>query len=162
MTIILALAAFIFSLLAFDPFRLGWKSYLYCLGIAVVTPYLIEEIIERWNAAGLVRALATLAGIAALLSLILLAIIRGDLLAHEIDTTNQTVITDDTDTAPPQQPQNDFYREAVALLRLAMALLAVAMELGAGLALHKAWHTTENSVRDGGGDCIKKKLDAIC
>lgn len=29
-----------------------------------------------------------------------------------------------------------------------MALLAVAMELGAGLALHKAWRTTENSGED--------------
>jgi hypothetical protein len=146
---LLALAAFVFSLLAFDPYRLGWKSYLYCLGIAIVTPYLIEETIERWNAAGLVRTLATVAAVAALLSLIFLAIIRGDLLAHEIDTANQSVVTDDTDTAPPtQQPQNDFYRETVALLRIAMALLAVSMELGAGLALHKAWRTTENSGED--------------
>ena len=148
-TVLLALAAFVFSLLAFDPYRLGWKSYLYCLGIAIVTPFLIEEIIERWDLAGLVKTLATIAGVAALLSLIFLAVIRGDLLAHEIDTANQTVVTDDTDTATQQPPpQNDFYRETVALLRLAMALLAVAMELGAGLALHKAWRTSENSGED--------------
>jgi hypothetical protein len=145
---LLALAAFVFSLLAFDPYRLGWKSSLYCLGIAIVTPFLIEEIIERWNFAGLVKTLATIAGVAALLSLIFLAVIRGDLLAHEIDTANQAVVTDDTDMPTPQQPQNDFYRETVVLLRLAMALLAVAMELGAGLALHKAWRTTENSGED--------------
>jgi hypothetical protein len=146
--VLLALAAFVFSLLAFDPYRLGWKSYLYCLGIAIVTPFLIEEIIERWNLTGLVKTLATVAGVAALLSLIFLAVIRGDLLAHEIDTANQAVVTDETDAATPQQPQNNFYRETVALLRLAMALLAVAMELGAGLALHKAWRTTENSGED--------------
>ncbi len=33
-TAFLAVAAFFFSLLAFDPYRLGWKSYLYCSGIA--------------------------------------------------------------------------------------------------------------------------------
>jgi hypothetical protein len=146
--VLLVLAAFVFSLLAFDPYRLGWKSYLYCLGIAVVTPFLIEEVFERWNLAGLVKTLATIAGIAALLSLISLAVIRGDLLAHEIDSSNQTAVTDDTDASTPQEPQNDFYRETGALLRLAMALLAVAMELGAGLALHKAWRTTENSGED--------------
>jgi hypothetical protein len=146
--VLLVLAAFVFSLLAFDPYRLGWKSYLYCLGIAVVTPFLIEEVFERWNLAGLVKTLATIAGIAALLSLISLAVIRGDLLAHEINSSNQTAVTDDTDPSTPQESQNDFYRETVALLRLAMALLAVAMELGAGLALHKAWRTTENSGED--------------
>ncbi len=146
--VLLALAAFVFSLLAFDPYRLGWKSYLYCLGIAIVTPFLIEEIIERWNLAGLVRTLATVAGVAALLSLIFLAIIRGDLLAHEVDTTNQVVVFDDSDAVPPPEQQNNFYRETLVLLRLAMAFLAVAMELGAGLALHRAWRSTENSGED--------------
>lgn len=123
--VLLAIAAFVFSLLAFDPYRLGWKSYLYCLGIAIVMPFLIE-----------------------VLSLIFLAIIRGDLLAHEVNTSNQVMVTDDSDTAPPPDPQHDFYGETVALLRLAMALLAVAMELGGGLALHRAWRTTENSGED--------------
>lgn len=148
-TILLAIAAFVFSVLSFDPYRLGWKSYLYCLGIAIVTPFLIEEVIERWNLAGLVRTLATVAGIAAILSLVLLAIIRGDLLAQQADTSNQAVVTDDADNAPPSsEPQHDFYKETVVLLRLAMALLAIAMELGAGLALHRAWRTTEDSGED--------------
>jgi hypothetical protein len=157
--VLLALAAFVFSLLAFDPYRLGWKSYLYCLGIAIVTPFLIEEIIERWNLAGLVRTLTTIAGVAALFSLIFLAVIRGDLLAHEIDTSNRAVVTDDMDTATQPPPQNDFYRETVALLRLAMALLAVAMELGAGLALHKAWRTSENSGED--WKELRKELSSV-
>lgn len=147
-TILLAVAAFVFSLLAFDPFRLGWKSYLYCLGIAIVTPFLIEEVIERWNLAGLVKTFATVAGAAALLSLIFLAVIRGNLLAHEVDSTNQVVISDDADAASAPAPQNDFYKNTLALLQLAMILLAVAMELGAGLALNRAWRTTEDSGED--------------
>lgn len=150
-TIVLALAGFVFSLLSFDPYRLGWKSYLYCLGIAIVTPFLIEEVIERWNLEKLVRTLATVAGIAALVSLVLLAVIRGDLLAHETQGADPVVVSDDAEagtTATPQPQQDDFYGETLILLRLAMALLAVAMELGAGLALHRAWRTTEVTVDD--------------
>jgi hypothetical protein len=94
-TIFLVAAAFVFSLLAFDPFRLGWKSYLYCLGIAIVTPFLIEEGIEHWNIAGLVKTLTTVGAVAALLSLIFLATIRGDLLTHEVDSTNTVVTSND-------------------------------------------------------------------
>jgi hypothetical protein len=147
-TILLAMAAFVFSLLAFDPYRLGWKSYLYCVGIAIVTPFLVDEAIERWNMAGLVKTLATVAGIAALLSLIFLAVIRGDLLAHEVDNRNPTVISDDIGSDAPQEPQSNFYRDTLLLLRLAMALLAVAMELGAGIALHRAWRLSGTSGED--------------
>lgn len=147
-TILLAVAGFVFSLLSFDPYRLGWKSYLYCLGIAIVTPFLIEEVIERWNIAALVKTLATVAGVAAVVSLIFLAVIRGDLLSHEVQGTNPVVVSDDAGGNPPPQRQNDFYTETLVLLRLAMALLAVALELGAGLALHRAWRTTEVSADD--------------
>src|ERR1700735_4041607 len=50
-TIVLTLAAFVFSMLSFDPFRLGWKAYLYSLGIAIVTPFLLERLLEEWNGA---------------------------------------------------------------------------------------------------------------
>lgn len=147
-TILLAIAALVFSVLAFDPFRLGWKSYLYCLGIAIVTPFLIEEALERWNLAGLVKTLATVAGIAALLSLIFLAVIRGNLVAHSVDSGSQVVVSDDSDAGSAPAPQNDFYKNTLPLLELTMILLAVAMELGAGLALNRAWRTTENSGED--------------
>lgn len=149
-TILLAVAAFVFSLLAFDPFRLGWKSYLYCLGIAIVTPFLIEEAIERWNVKGIVKTLATVAGAAALVSLIFLAVIRGNLMAHEVDAGSQVVVSDDAnaDAVSPSAPQSDFYKHTLPLLELVMILLALAMELGAGLALHRAWRTTEDSGED--------------
>jgi len=156
-TILLAIAAFVFSVLAFDPYRLGWKSYLYSLGIAVVTPFLVEEIIERWNKERLVKTLATVAGIAAILSLVFLAVIRGDLLAHDVATTSPVIIDDNRDAAP--EPQNDFYGQTLGLLRLTMAFLAVAMELGAGLALHRAWRVTA----DGGEDwkALREELKAV-
>jgi hypothetical protein len=145
-TIILTLAAFVFSLLSFDPFRLGWKAYLYCLGIAVVTPFLLEQFLEKWNAERLFKVMATIACVAALASLVLLAVIRGDLFAEQMKETTAVIILDD---APPQpQAQTNFYEATVVLLRLVMACLAVAMELGAGLALHEAWRTGSDSSED--------------
>jgi len=145
-TVSLTIAAFVFSLLAFDPYRLGWKSYLYCFGIAIVTPFLVEEVIERWSCEGLVKSIATVACIAALISLISLAVIRGDLLTEQVSTT-QSVEIDDSGTVPPVQ-ENTFYERTLTLLRLSMALLAIAIELGAGLALHRAWRFSANNGED--------------
>ena len=146
-TIVLTLAAFVFSLLAFDPFRVGWKSYLYCLGIALVTPFLLEQVLEHWNGERVFKGVATIACAAALTSLVLLAVIRGDLFAEQMKNTAPVIILDDAQ--PQTQPQNNnFYDAAVALLRMVMALLAVAMELGTGLALHAAWRIGSNSSED--------------
>src|ERR1700734_175227 len=40
-TAVLTVAGFALTLLAFDPFRLGWKAWVYCVGIAIVTPFLV-------------------------------------------------------------------------------------------------------------------------
>src|SRR6266567_1905674 len=53
--IALTLAGFIFSLIAFDPFRFGWKSFIYSIGIAVVTPYLVDKVLTQWDARKLLR-----------------------------------------------------------------------------------------------------------
>jgi hypothetical protein len=147
-TIVLTLAAFVFSLLTFDPFRVGWKGYLYCLGIAIVTPFLLEQILEKWNAERLLKVLAATACASAFTSLALLAVIRGDLFAEQMKNTQPVVILDDAQPQTPSQPENNFYDAAVALLRLVMALLAVAMELAAGLALHQAWRIGSSSTED--------------
>ncbi|MFZ0320580.1 MAG: hypothetical protein WAL56_15765 [Candidatus Sulfotelmatobacter sp.] len=145
-TVVLTIAAFVFSVLCFEPFRVGWKGYLYCLGIAVVTPFLLEQFLEKWNAERLFKGIAAIAFAAALTSLVLLAVIRGDLFAEQMRNTAPVITFDD---AQPQAPeQNTFYDETVGSLRLVMALLAVAMELGAGLALHEAWRMGAQSSED--------------
>jgi hypothetical protein len=55
-TLILIVAGFFFSLLAFAPFRVGSKGYLYCLGIAVVTPFSVEKFLETWAKERLLKA----------------------------------------------------------------------------------------------------------
>src|ERR1035441_8933705 len=117
---LLTVAAFIFSVLAFDPYQLGWKAWLYCLGIAVVTPFLVDRILERWASPRLVNVLATLAGVAAIVSLILLAEIRGDLLAQQVTSTPSAVI-DNAEASPPPAAENTFYKRTLGLLRLVMA-----------------------------------------
>jgi hypothetical protein len=149
-TTLLTLAAFIFSVLTFDPFRVGWKGDLYCLGIAIVTPFLLEQILEKWNMERLFTALATIAGAAAFTSLVLLAVIRGDMFAEEMQNAAPVVIIDDAPSAPQPQDQDNFYDETAVLLRLVMAFLAVAMELGAGLALHEGWRLGSDSSEDWG------------
>ena len=54
----LTIAGFALTILAFDPFRLGWKAWVYCLGIAIVTPFLVEKVLEHWNAEKLIRLTA--------------------------------------------------------------------------------------------------------
>src|SRR5207237_213408 len=135
-TAILTVAAFFFSLLAFEPYRLGWKSYLYCSGIAIVTPFCVEKFLESWNKEKLIKTLATIAFVAALTSLVLLALVRGDVLAQQVNDIAPTVTINDDNTAPAELQHNSFYEETLVLLRLVMALLAIAMELGAGLALY--------------------------
>jgi|HubBroStandDraft_4_1064222.scaffolds.fasta_scaffold24817_1 hypothetical protein len=149
-TIVLTVAAFVFSLLSFDPFRIGWKGYLYCLGIAIVTPFWIEQFIEKRDAGQFFKLLAATACVAALTSLVFLAVIRGDLFAEQMKSTEPVVIFDDAQPQPQSQPQpqNNFYDATAELLRLVMVLLAVAMELGAGLALHEAWRMGSDSSGD--------------
>ena len=134
---LLTIAAFIFSVLAFDPYQLGWKAWLYCLGIAIVTPFLVDRVLERWASPRLVDVLATVAGIAAIVSLILLAEIRGDLLAQQV-TSTPTAVIENADNPPPPATENTFYDRTLGLLRLVMAFLAFAIEIGAGIALYEA------------------------
>jgi hypothetical protein len=132
----LTVAGFFFSLLAFDPYRLGWKSYLYCAGIALIAPFCVEKFLETWSSPKLIKFLASVACIAAVTSLVLLSLVRGDLLTQQFKAAAPIVILSGDAPAPP--PQTDFYQKTVCLLRAVMALLALSMEIGAGLALYEA------------------------
>ena len=155
---LLTVAAFIFSVLAFDPYRLGWKAWLYCFGIAIVTPFLVDRILDRWASPRLVDVLATVAGVAAVVSLILLAEIRGDLLAQQVTNTPSAVIESAGDTPPPPT-ENTFYDRTLGLLRLVMAFLAFAIEIGAGIALHEAGQWASANGED--GMALRRELAAV-
>jgi hypothetical protein len=126
---------------------LGWKSYLYCAGIALIAPFCVEKFLETWSSPKLMKVLATVACLAALASLVLLSLIRGDVLAQQIKAVSPVVIfAGETPQAPP--PESRFYDKTVCLLRLVMALLAFAMEIGAGIALYEARRYSANAGED--------------
>lgn len=135
-TAILSTAGFVFAVIAFEPFQLGWKAWLYCAGIAVMTPFLVERCHELWANPRLVKAITAAACVATLTSGMILAVIRGDLLTEQLSHTNP-VATIEAGT-PTEQTQNTFYERTLGHLRLVMALLAFALEVGAGIALHEA------------------------
>jgi hypothetical protein len=145
--VMLTIAGFMFTLLTFAPFRLGWKSWLYSLGIAVVTPFLVEYLLNFKSMEKVVKPLTAVAAIAGVASLMLLAVIRGDLLAQEIHQDAAPVIVID-DSVPQPEPQNTFYDSTIVLLRVAMLLMAFTMEAGAGLALREAWRSVPDSSED--------------
>jgi len=154
---LLTIAGFFFSLLAFDPFRLGWKSYLYCVGIAIVSPFCVEKCLEEWNSRKFIKGMVTVACATAVASLVLLAVIRGDLFSQQLRDSETPVLITGDNSAPATQSDNHFYEETVPLLQLVMAFLAVAMELAAGLALHDA----KRLGADSGEDYEKLSKDLI-
>jgi hypothetical protein len=97
----------------------------------------VDRILERWASQRLVNILATVAGIAAIVSLILLAEIRGELLAQQVANA-PTAVVENPENSPPPAAENTFYDRTVGLLRLVMAFLAFAIEIGAGIALYEA------------------------
>ena len=157
-TLFLGVAGFFFSLLAFDPYRLGWKSYLYCVGIAVVAPSCVDKFLESWGDQKLIRALSAVACAAALTSLVQLAVIRGDVLIQYVKTASPAVVfTGERSVA--SEPQNDFFDTTLPRLKWLMALLSLAMELGAGLALYDARRLGLESTEDPSE--IRRELAAL-
>ena len=155
---LLTVAAFIFSVIAFDPYQLGWKAWLYCLGIAIVTPFLVDRILERWASPRLVNVLATVAGVSAIVSLILLAEIRGELLTQQV-TSSPSATIDSGDASPAPPAENTFYDRTLGLLRLVMAFLAFAIEIGAGIALHEAGQLLSATGED--AIALRRELAAV-
>jgi hypothetical protein len=135
---LLTVAAFFFSLVAFEPYRLGWYGDLYCLGIAVATPFTIEVFLDAWKNERLLKAIVTVVFLAALAGGAVLAAIRGDLLAQQVQQQSTPAVVIDGENPSPPQPQNSFYDSTHGSLRILMLLLALAIDLGAGVAVHRA------------------------
>jgi hypothetical protein len=92
--------------------------------------------LDLWASPKLVKILATVAGVAAVTSLVLLAVVRGDLLIEHIRNVAPVVVMNGD--APPPPAVSTFFERTLGLLRIIMAFLALAIELGAGIALYEA------------------------
>lgn len=135
----LGLAAFFFSVIAFAPFRLGWWGIAFYVGVALVTPFAVEEFLEAWKSEKVIKAIVTGVFCAALAGGAFLAAIRGDLLAEQVKQSSNPAVVIDGEATPAAQPQETtFYESARPLLRMLMLFLALAIDLGAGIAIHRA------------------------
>src|SRR4029077_13670535 len=132
--ILLTGAAFFFSLIAVGPYRLARHGNLYCLGIALVTPFAVEEFLAAWHSERVLKAVVTVCFLAALAGGGLLAAIRGDLLSQQVQESAPAIVIDG-ENAAALQPQNSFYDSTHGSLRMLMLLLALAIDLGAGVAI---------------------------
>lgn len=146
------------TMMSLAPFRLGWLAGVFCLGMAVASPFLIETALETWNVEKLLKYLATGASVAALASLMCFAVIRGSLLSQQLESSNEAVTLDDGQPTAPA-PENRFYEHASPYLVFAMLMAAAAMEIGAGLSLYKAWKLSSNSSDD--WEAIRDRLAAV-
>jgi hypothetical protein len=145
LTAILTLSGFAFTLLTLAPFQLGLMSWPFAVGLAVLTPFLVEKLLEQNEM--LVKGLNAAATLAAVAGLMLLAGVRGNLLEQQLrQSQNQAVVIDDSQ--PTQTPENEFYDRSTRLLEAAMLLIAFSMEVGAGLALLEARRSAPNSSED--------------
>jgi hypothetical protein len=120
--VILTVTGFCLAVYTFAPFRLGWPGYLFCTGIATVVPFLVEKLLEDRRFEVVVKVLTTIAAVAGVASLMLLADVRGHLLAREIES-QPAVVIDDAQPAE-QAPPDDFYGATLGSLRLATVLLS--------------------------------------
>jgi hypothetical protein len=145
LTIVLTLSGLAFTLLTLAPFRMGWISWPFAIGIASLTPFLVEKLLEKSRV--LITVLNALATVAAVAGLMLLAEVRGNLLEQQLrQSQDQAVIIDDAQ--PSIDSDNTFYEKSNRMLQLAMLFLAFSMEAGAGLALRETWRSSPNSSED--------------
>jgi len=172
LAMLLCVAGFALALIAFDPFRWGWKAWPFCLGLAVVTPFLLDRVLQAWESRNLLRALCTMGCLAAVTSAMLLAVIRGDLFREQMKDENPVVVMtedappittsaapDGAAAPPPTSPAGDnFYERTAGLLDIVMALAALAMELGAGFATHEAkrWSSSTEDAA-----ALRQELDSV-
>jgi len=148
--VLLVVSGFFATQLSFAPFRLGWMSWLISAGLAALTPFLIDRLLENPRMEPALKILTAIAATASLASLMLLALVRGDLMGQQIhESESQAVVIDDSE--PQAQTQNTFYDKATGLLCAALLLMAFATEVGGGLVLHAAWRSMPDDSEDWAG-----------
>jgi hypothetical protein len=136
------------TLVTLAPFRLGRVAWVFAAGVAIVTPFLVENALECQKR--VLKSMNAAAALAALASLMLLAHVRANVLDEQLRKgQEQAVVIDGTESA--SQPETDFYAKSNRPLHLALLLLAFAVESGAAFALREAWLHVPDSSEDWNG-----------
>jgi hypothetical protein len=167
---VLVVAGFALSLITLEPYQLGLKGLFYCIGIAIATPFLVEVALDKLASEKLIRVLLTVSSVVALVSLMTLAVIRGQLLARH-SQEDSAAVTIDGEEPETKQAKTTFYDDTVPLLQIVMVLLAFSMEVGAGIALHEAervsgnlgerYHELQRAVEDSGRKLAERAQEIL-
>src|SRR5207245_9302891 len=89
------------------------------------------------------RLLTTTACVLAMSGVLLLAVIRGHLFGEQMRNTDSAVTIEGENTTTTPTNEETFYHKTALLMQVLMALLALGMEIGTGLAAYEArrWGT---------------------
>jgi len=134
-TLVLIASSIFFAHIAILPFGLGRDAWVFCLGIGLIAAFWTDQTLARTQSERLIRGLCFVALATSLAGLLIMALLRGNILALYLDVASTGSAIGD--------PQNagrvsTFYTHAIPLLQLFMALLAIGMELGSGMAVFEA------------------------
>lgn len=158
MGLMLALTAYGLTVIGFEPFRLGRVGKIISLGVAFVTPFAVHEFLETWKSRATLKMVVIAVFIAALFGGGLLAAIRGKLLARMAEDDKPAVVIEgETGAAAPEKPS--FYESTGGSLEILMLFLAIAIDLGSGIALHRA--CAEWNAIDGEYEKLSAELAAL-
>lgn len=152
---VLVIAGFVLSALTLEPFRWGIKGVVYSIAIAFTVPFLVERVLDHFPSTMFRRVVLVLACLAGVSSVMLLASIRGKLLGEQVRQDSSPAVIDGEESEKTAQGST-FYEDTVPLLQLVMALLALSMEVGAGIAIMEAERLSE--AVDGEYQTTRKEL----
>ncbi len=126
----LILAGIFFAHLAIAPFGLGWEAWVLCFGVACVATFWTDRTLAEVSCNALLKSVCVIALLASMTGILIMAFLRGDILAFYLKSA--------AGAAPDAAAATAFYSHAIWKLQVFMALLAVAMELGSGVAMFEA------------------------
>ncbi len=150
---LLCLASIFFAHLSLAPFGLGWELWILCLGFGIVVPRSTARTLEIFNGKCLLRTLAVTALAASLAGILVLAILRGEVFALYLRTYISAADPSSTELGA------GFYQGTIGWMIVLFGLLAVGMELEAGLDLYEARQLA--LIDDGETKRIRQQLDEI-
>ena len=137
--LVFVLSGFAFGYLSLAPFGFGPVTWLCAAALGVVAAFWTDRVLDTWSGRPAMLALTSVGFVSGLACLLVLAHIRGDILMLDLQ---RSVAGADADALQATVAEaTRFYATAGPRLQIFFAMLSVAMELGAGLALHEARRT---------------------
>jgi hypothetical protein len=153
---VLTLAGFGFALVTMRPFNFGLAGDLFCVGLAILLPYAVDCLLEHFRSVWWRRLLVATTFVTAVVALVSLAEVRGDVMAHYLNAGAAVVIGSGGEGEPP--PGGGDEQHVFLLLRRAMIFAALAFELAAGLAFF-AFREARRNNDQGRRDRLEKEIN---